>query len=56
MWKAILRSGQRVGRDRVARLMRENGLQGAKRRGKPWRTIKADPRAPALAGSRRASS
>jgi transposase InsO family protein len=24
-------------------LVRENGLQGAKRRGKPWRTTKADP-------------
>jgi putative transposase len=45
MWKALLRAGESVGRDRVARLMRENGLQGAKRRGKPWRTTKADPRA-----------
>jgi putative transposase len=25
--------------------MRQNGLQGAKRRGKPWRTTKSDPRA-----------
>lgn len=25
--------------------MRENGLQGAKRRGKPWRTTLADPSA-----------
>jgi len=25
--------------------MRENGLQGAKRRGKPWRTTRSDPRA-----------
>jgi putative transposase len=45
MWKALLRAGESVGRDRVARLMRENSLQGAKRRGKPWRTTKADPRA-----------
>ena len=45
MWKALLRSGERVGRDRVARLMRQHGLQGAKRRGKPWRTTKPDPRA-----------
>jgi len=45
MWKALLRAGETVGRDRVARLMREHGIQGAKRRGKPWRTTKADPRA-----------
>jgi putative transposase len=45
MWKALLRAGESVGRDRVARLMRENSLQGAKRRGKPWRTTQADPRA-----------
>jgi transposase InsO family protein len=43
MWKALLRSGENVGRDRVARLMRQHGIQGAKRRGKPWRTTKADP-------------
>jgi putative transposase len=43
MWKALLRSGEHVGRDRVARLMRQNGIQGAKRRGKPWRTTRADP-------------
>jgi putative transposase len=45
MWKALRRRGENVGRDRVARLMRENGIQGAKRRGKPWRTTKADPNA-----------
>ena len=45
MWKALLRSGEQVGRSRVERLMRQNGLQGAKRRGKPWRTTKSDPRA-----------
>ncbi len=45
MWKALLRVGERVGRDRVARLMRQTGLQGAKRRGKPWRTTKPDPKA-----------
>jgi putative transposase len=43
MWKALLRAGETVGRDRVARLMRQHGIQGAKRRGKPWRTTKADP-------------
>jgi putative transposase len=45
MWKALLREGERVGRSRVERLMRHNGLQGAKRRGKPWRTTKSDPAA-----------
>jgi putative transposase len=44
-WKALLRAGEDVGRDRVKRLMRTNGIQGAKRRGKPWRTTIADPTA-----------
>jgi putative transposase len=44
-WKALLRSGERVGRDRVKRLMRVHGIQGAKRGGKPWRTTRPDPRA-----------
>ena len=38
MWKALRRAGETVGRDRVKRLMRDNDIQGAKRRGKPWRT------------------
>jgi putative transposase len=38
MWKALVREGEQVGRGRVERLMRQNGIQGAKRRGKPWRT------------------
>ena len=38
MWKALQRAGEQVGRGRVERLMRANGIQGAKRRGKPWRT------------------
>ena len=42
-WKALLRTGEPVGRDRVKRLMREAGIQGAKRRGKPWRTTIPDP-------------
>jgi len=41
-WKALLRAGEQVGRDRVKRLMRVHGIQGAKRRGKPWRTTKPD--------------
>jgi putative transposase len=45
MWKALLRDGERVGRSRVERLMRAHGIQGAKRRGKPWRTTTADPAA-----------
>jgi transposase InsO family protein len=43
MWKALLRAGEPVARCRVQRLMRINGIQGAKRRGKPWRTTKPDP-------------
>ena len=43
MWKALLRAGEPVGRGRVERLMRSNGLQGAKRRGKPWRTTSSNP-------------
>jgi putative transposase len=44
-WKALRREGVQVGRDRVKRLMRARGIQGAKRRGEPWKTTKADPRA-----------
>jgi putative transposase len=47
-WKALLRAGENVGRDRVKRLMRQHAIQGAKRRGKPWRTTKADPKATRL--------
>ena len=42
---ALVREGEDVGRDRVARLMRQDGLQGAKQRGKPWRTTIPDPAA-----------
>jgi putative transposase len=43
---ALRRAGvEDVGRDRVKRLMREHGIQGAKRRGKPWRTTTPDPEA-----------
>jgi putative transposase len=45
MWKALLRAGEDVGRDRVRRLMASNDIQGAKRRGKPWRTTTSDPSA-----------
>lgn len=52
-WKALLRAGEPVGRDHVKRLMRTNGIQGTKRRGKPWRTTIVDPdarRRPDLVG------
>jgi putative transposase len=44
-WKVLLRAGERVPRCRVQRLMRQAGIQGAKRRGKPWRTTQPDRRA-----------
>jgi len=43
MWLALRRAGERVGRGRVQRLMRRAGIQGAKRRGRPWRTTRPDP-------------
>jgi len=43
MWKALQRAGHHIGRDRVARLMRSLGLQGA-RRGRRLRTTRPDPR------------
>lgn len=46
MWRALRRAGEQVGRGRVERLMRAHGIQGAKRRGKPWRTTIADAQAP----------
>jgi putative transposase len=45
MWKAMRRAGEHVGRDHVKRRMRHAGIQGAKRRGKPWRTTITDPTA-----------
>jgi len=42
MWLALHRAGETVGRDRVKRLMRQAAIQGAKRRGKPWRTTTPD--------------
>ena len=44
-WKALQRAGETAPRCQVQRLMADNGIQGAKRRGKPWRTTKADPSA-----------
>jgi len=45
MWIALQRAGEPVARCTVERLMRAYGIQGAKRRGKPWRTTRPDPRA-----------
>ena len=45
MHAALVRDGERVGRDQVTRLMRAAGLRGAKRRGRPWRTTISDPAA-----------
>ena len=45
VWHELQRHGEQVGRDQVARLMRQEGIKGAKRRGKPWRTTIADPAA-----------
>jgi transposase InsO family protein len=41
----LVREGEQAGRDQIARLMGAAGIQGAKRRGKPWRTTIADPQA-----------
>lgn len=45
LWKTLRRKGETVPRCQVQRLMHENGLQGAKRRGRPWRTTIPDPNA-----------
>jgi putative transposase len=42
-WKALTRAGEHAPRCQVQRLMRANGIRGAKRRGKPWRTTIPDP-------------
>jgi putative transposase len=45
MWKTLRRAGETASRCQVQRLMRAHGIQGAKRRGKPWRTTIPDPNA-----------
>lgn len=42
VWHELRRRGVEVGRDRVARLMRQAGIRGAKRRGRPPQTTKRD--------------
>ena len=46
MWKAARRAGQHIGRDQVARLMRDLGIAGA-RRGRKIRTTKSSTCSPA---------
>ena len=51
LWKAAQRAGHDIGRDQVARLMRELGIQGVSRRRKKVFTTRQDPdglRAPDL--------
>jgi len=48
MWKHLRRLGESAPRCQVQRLMRANGIQGAKRRGRPWRTTRPDADAAAL--------
>jgi transposase InsO family protein len=45
MWIALRRAGEPVARCTVERLMTANGICGAKRRSKPWRTTRPDPAA-----------
>lgn len=45
MWLELGRQGETVPRCQVQRLMAANGICGAKRRGKPWRTTISDPNA-----------
>jgi len=45
-WKALVRAGEQgLARCTVQRLMKKAGIQGAKRRGRAWRTTKPDPEA-----------
>jgi putative transposase len=46
LWKAAQRAGHDVGRDQVARLMRQLGIQGVSRLRKKVFTTRADPDAP----------
>ena len=43
MWKTLIRKGETAPRCQVQRLMATHGIQGAKRRGRPWRTTISDP-------------
>jgi len=55
LWKAARRGGHDIGRDQVARLMRDLGIEGVSRRRKKVFTTRADPdavRAPDLVNRR----
>jgi transposase InsO family protein len=43
VWLALRRDGHHVGRDRVRRLMRAHGIEGAKGRARRWRTTCPNP-------------
>jgi putative transposase len=43
MWKVLRRAGEMAPRCQIQRLMHDNEIVGAKRRGRPWRTTSADP-------------
>ena len=43
MWIALNRAGEPVAMCTVKRLMREHGIQGAKRRTKRWKTTRPEP-------------
>jgi putative transposase len=45
LWKAVRRAGHEIGRDQVARLMRQAGIEGVSRK-RRLRTTKPDPSAP----------
>lgn len=45
LWKAARRAGHEIGRDQVARLMRQAGIEGVCRR-RRLRTTRSDPTAP----------
>ena len=46
MWKAARRAGYDIGRDQIARLMRELGIEGARRGSAKVRTTRPDDKAP----------
>ena len=43
LWKAAVRAGHEIGRDQVARLMREMGIEGVSRRRKKVFSTVSDP-------------
>jgi putative transposase len=41
-WKWLRRAGHRIGRDRIARVMRQAGIRAARGRARRWQTTQAD--------------